>query len=91
MMLVEPAFGCAAPAVPELLAQVLAKLYAAFPPGTELPPEVGKHFGMPVIWHMQHPFQWGTVDTPQALLAVWTYDVVQGGHRITWHAGSSCG
>lgn len=41
MMLLEPAFGCAAPAVPELLAQVLAKLYAAFPPGTELPPEVG--------------------------------------------------
>ena len=41
MMLVEPAFGCAAPAVPELLAQVLAKLYAAFPPGTELPQEVG--------------------------------------------------
>ena len=41
MMLLEPAFGCAAPAVPELLAQVLAKLYAAFPPGTEQPPEVG--------------------------------------------------
>lgn len=46
MMLVEPAFGCAAPAVPELLAQVLAKLYAAFLPGTELPPEVRTGFDM---------------------------------------------
>lgn len=39
-MLLEPAFGCAASAVPDLLAQVLAQLYAAFPPAADLPAEV---------------------------------------------------
>lgn len=41
-MLLEPAFGCAAPTVPELLAQVLAQLYAAFPPSADLPAEVSE-------------------------------------------------
>ena len=40
-MLLEPAFQCVAPAVPELLARVLAQVYSAFPVGTpDLPKEV---------------------------------------------------
>ena len=39
--LLEPAFQCAVPAVPELLAQVAAQVHSAFPLGSEVPPEVG--------------------------------------------------
>ena len=46
MMLLEPAFGCAAPTVPELLAKVLARLYTAFPPGSDLPQEVWRAYNI---------------------------------------------
>lgn len=39
-MLLEPAFSCAAPAVTELLAKVLAQVYSAFPVGPDVPKEV---------------------------------------------------
>jgi hypothetical protein len=84
MMLVEPAFGCAAPAVPELLAQVLAKLYAAFPPGTELPQEV----------RSLAPVSWCSFLSQQSLLPTLSLcslptcpNLVRGRHTVAQDAG----
>lgn len=55
MMLLEPAFGCAQPAAPELLAKVLAQLYSAFPPGTDLPREVQP--ALKGAWKLQPAFE----------------------------------
>ncbi len=53
-MLLEPAFSCAAPAVTELLAKVLAQVYSAFPIGPDTPKEVHQN---PPVHVLQRRFR----------------------------------